>query len=571
MAGLDPNPIDVNRAGDLCQGGMQVIAWAGRGTAGGDEQVARCYVTGKGRTGCCESVRDVLGDIHPTSGPGDPSGNLRAEGIANPTIGRHPRGEQLISQQQDGHPRSTMDGDPVVAGGGQQPGQGWGDGGAGGGDHLTPSALLPGLPDVAAGIDRTIEDLPGSARMLPAQDRIGRRWHHGSGGDPDGLPGYQAPPKWLSCGDVSGDPPWPGPADGPAVHRRGGEAGQVAVGMAILSQYPMIEFADRYFLDRGGMAKGAGNHAGLHPVRLALHIRSLCGQGSGIFGRVHPIASVDMRADQPVLDSEALHQRHAHARRVIQQAGALALDFFGRRDELVVDSKGRHDVVTEADRAVEAFITEQLLSAFPQDRVLGEESGASGSGSDGPLWVIDPIDGTQEFARGTRNWCVVIALVDADGCASGLVFHPSADELFEAHRGGPALLNEQPIRASSATSLTQGVVSLEYSPRQPKSAILAALERLIDAGGTFVRGGSGALGIVHVACGRSLGFAEAHMQPWDCLAAMYVVTRAGGRCNDFIAEGSMDGGGRVIAAAPALFDQVSALLDPAPGVAPFVE
>lgn len=218
--------------------------------------------------------------------------------------------------------------------------------------------------------------------------------------------------------------------------------------------------------------------------------------------------------------------------------------------------------MTEADGAVEDFIREQLLSAFPGDRVLGEEAGVSGAQGDQPLWVVDPIDGTMEFARGTRTWCVVIALVDGAGCASGLVFDPNADELFEAYRGSPALLNGRQISPSTATSLTEGVVTLEYSPRQPKSAILGALERLIDAGGTFIRAGSGALGIVHVSCGRSLGFAEAHMQPWDCLAAMHVVTQAGGRCNDFIAEGSMAAGGRVVAAAPALYDQVRSLLDP---------
>jgi len=271
-----------------------------------------------------------------------------------------------------------------------------------------------------------------------------------------------------------------------------------------------------------------------------------------------------MGAVQRTLNAAQIRERHEHAREVIRQAGTLALEYFGRREDLVVRSKGRHDLVTEADGVVEEFIREAILRAFAEDAVLGEESGASGSTPTEPLWVIDPIDGTQEFARGTRNWCVVIALVDGSGCASGLVFDPNADELFEACRSEPALLNGKQISPSSATSLTEGVVTLEYSPRQPKSAILGAMERLIDAGGTFVRGGSGALGIVHVSCGRSLGFAEAHMQPWDCIAAMHVVSQAGGRCNDFIGEGSMAAGGPVIAAAPALFEQVSALLDPTP-------
>ena len=262
-----------------------------------------------------------------------------------------------------------------------------------------------------------------------------------------------------------------------------------------------------------------------------------------------------------VLDAEGIRQRRQFASQVIRDAGRLAVDFWQRRESIAIDSKGPHDVVTQADKDVESFLRAAISSAFPGDSILGEEGGGSEGTSGQPLWILDPIDGTQEFARGTRSWCVVIAVVDARGCAIGVIFDPLADELFEADRMTASQLNGVPIHASTARSMGEGVVTIEYSPRQGPDVVLTALSRLLGAGGTFVRGGSGALGIAYVACGRSIGFVEAHMQPWDCLAAMLLVQQAGGRTNDFIGEGSMASGGRVIASCPALFDQVRFLLD----------
>ena len=261
------------------------------------------------------------------------------------------------------------------------------------------------------------------------------------------------------------------------------------------------------------------------------------------------------------LDTDGLARRRSFAITVVREAAVLAVDFWSRRESLGRTSKGPHNIVTEADEAVEAFIRERLAQEFPDDAVLGEEGGLAGDGSSQAMWVIDPIDGTQEFARGTRNWCIVLAVVDAEGCAVGVVFDPLGDELFEADRTSPALLNGKAITASKAISLSEGVVTVEYSPHQGADVVLEILRRLLSSGGTFVRGGSGALGIAYVACGRSLGFVEAHMQPWDCLASMLIVRQAGGSTNDFIGEGSMDGGGPVVAACAGLFGEVSSLLD----------
>jgi myo-inositol-1(or 4)-monophosphatase len=249
------------------------------------------------------------------------------------------------------------------------------------------------------------------------------------------------------------------------------------------------------------------------------------------------------------------------AREVIAEAGRVALEHFGRPDQLQVRSKGRHDVVTAADAAVEALVKERVLARFPSDSFLGEESGADGvSKVPGPLWVVDPIDGTQEFARGTRSWCVVIALVDRERVQFGLVLDPNTGELFEARHGGGATLNGNPIHVSAATSLEDGLVTVEISARNSIDDVLGTMRRLLEAGGSYTRSGSGALALCYVACGRSIGFVEAHMYPWDCLAANLIITEAGGTAVDFIAQGSMREGGPVAAAPPQLFAQVAGLL-----------
>jgi myo-inositol-1(or 4)-monophosphatase len=107
-------------------------------------------------------------------------------------------------------------------------------------------------------------------------------------------------------------------------------------------------------------------------------------------------------------------------------------------------------------------------------------------------------------------------------------------------------------------------VTLEYSRRTRPDDLLAVLSALLAAGGTFVRGGSGALALCYVACGRTLGFVELHMQSWDCLAALRVVEEAGGRCNGYLVGEALLAGGLVVAGAPGVYEQIVALL-PDPG------
>jgi myo-inositol-1(or 4)-monophosphatase len=256
----------------------------------------------------------------------------------------------------------------------------------------------------------------------------------------------------------------------------------------------------------------------------------------------------------------ALDTRFRAAQDVAREAGLLARGFFADLGSLAIRSKGRQDVVTDADIAVENLIRSRLGALFPEDSFLGEESGADDSRRADGLWVVDPIDGTQEFSLGIRQWCVSIAFIVGNQMEIGIVYDPNAEELFAALSGHGATLNGRAIEVSSVGQLDEGVVALEYSNRTRAADLIHVLSALLDAGGTYARGGSGALALCYVACGRLLGFIELHMQSWDCLAALLLIREAGGRTNDFLNERSLLHGNLVVASPPQLYEAVTALL-----------
>jgi len=262
------------------------------------------------------------------------------------------------------------------------------------------------------------------------------------------------------------------------------------------------------------------------------------------------------------MTDDPLAPRLAFAQDLIREAGALAAGYFARLDALVVEKKGARDMLSEADLATEKLIRDKLAATFPTDGFLGEESGSAAIDSASGVWVVDPIDGTQPFISGLPNWCVSIAYVRDGRVEIGLVFDPTAGELFAARRGRSATLNGRPIRPHAGRTLTDGIVSVGYSPRVAPSRILPVLQRLLEQGGMFHRNGSGALCLCYVACGRLLGYVEPHINSWDCLAAIAVIEGAGGRTNDFLAGDALLHGNRIIAGPPAVFDQLAALLEP---------
>ena len=258
------------------------------------------------------------------------------------------------------------------------------------------------------------------------------------------------------------------------------------------------------------------------------------------------------------MDEAAITQRYQEAQRIISDAAELALSYHRNLGTLTIERKGPQDLVSEADRAVEEVIREAVRRAFPEDGFVGEETGSSAS--DGAVWIVDPIDGTQDFLLGLPTWCVSIAFAVDGALAFGLITNPITGDIYAARTGAGATWNGRPIRAADAKSLADGVTAVGYSRHCQPADIAEIIERLTSAGGVIRSVGSGALMIVWVATGQCIGYVETYINAWDCLAAICIVNEAGGRTNDFLAENGPAGHGPIVAGAPGVFEQLTSLL-----------
>jgi myo-inositol-1(or 4)-monophosphatase len=242
---------------------------------------------------------------------------------------------------------------------------------------------------------------------------------------------------------------------------------------------------------------------------------------------------------------------------VARDAGELARTLYASFEKSGIKMKGEQDFVTAADSEVERAIIERLAASFPHDAFLAEEGGASGSGE--AVWIIDPIDGTANFAHGIPHFCVSIALLSGAELALGAIAAPMYHELYLARRGRGAFRNGKPMRVSAVSDMRQAIVELGWSARRPARAYAALLERVLASGATFMRAGSGALGLAYVADGRTQGYCELHINSWDAAAGLLLVTEAGGWCNDFLAGEGLSRGNPVLACAPGLTEALVAV------------
>jgi myo-inositol-1(or 4)-monophosphatase len=252
-----------------------------------------------------------------------------------------------------------------------------------------------------------------------------------------------------------------------------------------------------------------------------------------------------MRAGEDFLDA-----REAALRAVIGEAAEAARRFFTSPVEIKM--KGPQDFLTQADGAVEKVIVERLRKRFPDDAYLGEEGGAIGKSD--AVWIIDPIDGTANFAHRMPHFCVSIAFMNKGKVELGAIAAPMYDEFYVARRGRGATLNGKAMKVSEAKDIRQSIVELGWSSRRPARAYTAMLERVLATGATFMRAGSGALGLAYVADGRTQGYCELHINSWDCAAGLLLVSEAGGWVNDFFAGDGLRRGNPVLACAPGLRD-----------------
>lgn len=205
-----------------------------------------------------------------------------------------------------------------------------------------------------------------------------------------------------------------------------------------------------------------------------------------------------------------------------------------------VTHKGAIDLVTEADVASEQTVLAMLREAGGDIGFLAEESYASYENlPQGPVWVIDPLDGTTNFAHGFPFFAVSIAYAEGTASKVGVVYAPMQDELFCACLGSGAWLNGRPIQVSGVGTLQDSLLAtgFPYAIEQEVAGVMAALTRLVTRCQGVRRAGAAALDLAYLACGRTDGFWEINLKPWDTAAGMLLVSEAGGRLTIYTGKG----------------------------------
>jgi myo-inositol-1(or 4)-monophosphatase len=199
-----------------------------------------------------------------------------------------------------------------------------------------------------------------------------------------------------------------------------------------------------------------------------------------------------------------------------------------------VSYKGRSNPVTEADHAAEQAILDVVLRGFPGHDFLTEERAPRASGSD-YVWVVDPIDGTLNYAHGFPHSCASVAVVRRGVAVLGGVYDPARDELFLAERGKGATLNGRPLRVAKAAKLADALLVTGFSyDRHVRAAEYAGyVRRFLEKAQDLRRSGSAALDLAWLAAGRVDGYYELHLNPWDVAAGRLLVEEAGGTVTDF--------------------------------------
>jgi myo-inositol-1(or 4)-monophosphatase len=215
-------------------------------------------------------------------------------------------------------------------------------------------------------------------------------------------------------------------------------------------------------------------------------------------------------------------------------AGHLLLEKYGRIT--TVTKKGDYNLVTEADLASEALIIERIKSHHPRHRILAEESGQITviDGDSKWKWIIDPLDGTTNFAHSYPCFCVTIALEHEDELVIGVTYDPTRNELFAAEKGQGASLNFKPIQVSSTQKMSESLLvtgfPYDFKDRNDFARHLTAF--LLGARGVR-RDGSAAIDLAYVACGRFDGFWEEGLNPWDVAAGVLMIREAGGLVTNY--------------------------------------
>ncbi len=217
------------------------------------------------------------------------------------------------------------------------------------------------------------------------------------------------------------------------------------------------------------------------------------------------------------------------------KAGGILMEHFGT--EISIFNKGEIDLVTEVDHKAEALILSRIRKAFPEHAIVSEESLPEAERG-AFTWIIDPLDGTTNYAHGFPVFCVSIGLEIDRELAWGIVYNPVLDEVFIAQRDRGAKLNGKAIHVSSSNQLGESLLAtgFPYDLRESEDNNLDHFRDFAYRSRAIRRAGSAALDLCYVAAGRFDGFWELKLRPWDCAAGYLMVREAGGTVTNFRGE-----------------------------------
>lgn len=230
---------------------------------------------------------------------------------------------------------------------------------------------------------------------------------------------------------------------------------------------------------------------------------------------------------------EDLKKYKAVLTEAVDEAAKIIMSYFGKEFE-IGRKKFYNDLVTEVDKKSEAKITEVIHKHFPEHNVLGEEEGDRNKKSD-YVWIVDPIDGTINFAHALPIFCISVALEIKGKVTLGMVYNPVSKERFFAEAGMGAYLNDKKICVSQTESLKDGflVTGFAYSAHEGKDHSLEHFTNFVKMGLPVRRLGSAAIDICYVACGIFDAFWELNLNAWDIAAGYLILVEAGGKITDF--------------------------------------
>ncbi len=214
-------------------------------------------------------------------------------------------------------------------------------------------------------------------------------------------------------------------------------------------------------------------------------------------------------------------------------SGKILMASYGKLTTSQISTKSKNDFVTEIDKKSEKNILAHIKKYYPGHSIQAEESGASTDGS-GSVWIIDPLDGTSNYIHQIPMFSVSIALYEKTGLRAGVIYDPVHKELFTAEKGRGAFLNGKPIQVTKTPTLSESLVStgIPFRARERFDEYIESLRQISLGSVGLRRGGSAALDMAYVACGRFDGFWELDLSPWDIAAGALLIEEAGGVVTD---------------------------------------